>query len=239
MDLQEQDRIVVFLARDQGKKRGVARAAKRKYSRFAGQLQPLAKVEATWFEKEGSELVRISSIELLRTADSLYSDLEGILLGSYLAGTMLEFAQEHEEGDLMYRLLDSTTQALLDGVDRQLAVRFFEAWVLRLAGIFPSPERCPVCDGELEVKGAAVPPSGEALTCRECAAGGWPLSPEAIAFLRRIDHESLRRLSRNPPSAAALAECEEASGRVRRAFLQHELKSYRVLRDTLREVAEP
>ena len=94
----------------------------------------------------------------------------------------------------------------------------FEAWVLRLAGIFPSPERCPVCEGELEVRGAAVPSSGEALTCRECAAGGWPLSSEAIAFLRRIDHESLRRLSRNPPSAAALAECEEASGRVRRAF---------------------
>ena len=52
-DLQDGDRIVTFLTRDRGKVRGVAKGAKRKYSRFAGQLQPLAKVKVTWFEKEG------------------------------------------------------------------------------------------------------------------------------------------------------------------------------------------
>lgn len=214
--------------------RGVARAAKRKYSRFAGQLQPLAKVRATWFEKEGRELASISSIELLRAADRLYQDLEGILHGSYLAGTMLEFAQEHEDSDHMYRLLDSTVEALVAGVDRALAARFFEAWVLRLAGVFPAPGECPSCGGELAAKGAAVPASGEALTCGDCAgAGAQILSAEALAFLSRIGTSRLTRLARRPPSPAVLAECEEASGRVRRSFLQHELKSYRVLRDTL------
>ena len=55
-DLQEKDRIVTLLTRERGKKKGVAPGARRKYSRFAGQLQPLAKVRcagsrrraATW-----------------------------------------------------------------------------------------------------------------------------------------------------------------------------------------------
>jgi DNA repair protein RecO (recombination protein O) len=55
-ELHDRDRIVTFLTREHGKKRGVAQGARRKYSRFAGQLQPLAKVHlggskrstATW-----------------------------------------------------------------------------------------------------------------------------------------------------------------------------------------------
>ena len=47
-DLQDRDRIVTFLTPEYGLKRGVARGARRKYSRYAGQLQLLAKVELTW-----------------------------------------------------------------------------------------------------------------------------------------------------------------------------------------------
>ncbi|HXM70106.1 MAG TPA: DNA repair protein RecO, partial [Thermoanaerobaculia bacterium] len=95
-DLAERDRIVTFLTRERGKKSGVAQGARAPHSRFAGQLQPLAKVQITWFEKPGRDLVRISSVELVRPVHRLQADLEGILLGSYLADHMLEFAQEDE-----------------------------------------------------------------------------------------------------------------------------------------------
>src|SRR5262245_8532413 len=98
-DLQDRDRIVTFLTREHGKKSGVAQGARVKHSRFGGQLQPLAKAQVTWFEKEGRELGRISSVELIRTAHPIQEDLEGILLGSYLADHMLEFAQEGESSD--------------------------------------------------------------------------------------------------------------------------------------------
>ena len=156
-DLHEYDRIVTFLSPEQGKKRGVAQGARRKYSRFGGQLQPLAKVTVTWFEKEGRELVRIRSVELERSASRLQQDLEGILLGSYLADHMLEFAQENEASDLLYRLLDSTLEALMEGVDRPLATRFYEAWMLRLAGIFPAPRECPQCGRGLAGEPAWTP----------------------------------------------------------------------------------
>src|SRR4051795_8015832 len=167
-DLHDRDRIVTFLTREHGKTKGVAKGARVKHSRFGGQLQPLAKVAVTWFAKEGRELGRISSVELVRTAHPLQVDLEGILLGSYLADHILEFAQEEEGSDHLFRLLDSTLEALLAGVDRDLATRYFEAWVLRLAGVFPSPQTCPACGGPFPPEGAILPRTGEALLCFDC-----------------------------------------------------------------------
>jgi len=39
-DLHERDRIVAYLTAEHGQRRGVARGARTKFSRFAGQLQP-------------------------------------------------------------------------------------------------------------------------------------------------------------------------------------------------------
>jgi len=272
-DLQDRDRIVVFLTSERGRLSGVAKGARTKHSRFAGQLQPLAKVRITWFEKEGRELVRISGVDLLRPAMKIQQELEDLMLGSYLAEHVLVFAQENEAAELLYRLLDSTLAALLAGVDRDLAARYFEAWVLRLEGVFPVPTECPGCGrrflapgisgetggGEREEKDAAVgavteavlPSQGEGLVCIECA-GGHPgpppvvspgvlmAGPEVLAFLRRTGRESLVRMAQAPPAPRTLRRSEEIAARVRRTFLQTELKSYRVLQRTLGEPpAEP
>jgi DNA repair protein RecO (recombination protein O) len=233
-DLHDRDRIVTFLTREQGKKKGVAQGAKTKHSRFQGQLQPLAKVQVTWFEKEGRDLGRLSSVELVRPAHRLQEDLDGILTGSYLADHVLEFAQEGEASDLLFRLLDSTLEALIEGVDRDLGARYFEAWVLRLSGIFPSPQACPEC-GRPFVGGAVLPPGGDTLLCFDCGAGGKGgliVGPEALAFLRRIGRESLPSLALEAPGAAVLRQAEELCCRVRRQFLQRELRSYEVIHKT-------
>jgi DNA repair protein RecO (recombination protein O) len=241
-DLHDRDRIVTFLTREQGKKRGVARGARTKHSRFAGQLQPLAKVEVTWFEKEGRDLARISSVELVRPAHRLQEDLDGILTGCYLADHALEFAQENEASELLFRLLDSTTEALVQGVDRDLGARYFEAWVLRLAGIFPPPHACPTCGAPL-AGGAVLPAGGDALLCADCGqgarTGGFRVTPEAVAFLRRIGRESLPAMAAaaagdgaEPPAPAVLRQVEALCARVRRQFLQRELRSYDVIQRT-------
>ncbi|HVT56789.1 MAG TPA: DNA repair protein RecO [Thermoanaerobaculia bacterium] len=244
-DLHERDRIVTFLTREQGKKKGVARGARGRFSRFAGQLQPLAKVQVSWFEKEGRDLMRVTAVELVRPAHRLQADLEGILLGSYLADHVLEFAQENESSDLLFRLLDSTLEALLAGVDRDLAARYFEAWVLRLAGIFPAPHACPLCGAPL-AGGAVLPRGGETLLCFRCGAAGGggelAVGAETIAFLCLIGRLSLPKVAvapTPPPSQAApaaqappLRQVEELCARVRRHFLQRELRSYEVIQKT-------
>jgi DNA repair protein RecO (recombination protein O) len=246
MDLHDRDRIVTFLTREHGKKKGVAKGARTKHSRFGGQLQPLAKVEVTWFEKEGRELGRISSVELMRPAHRLQEDLDGILLGSYMADHMLEMAQEDDPSDHFFRLLDSTLEALLAGVDRDLAARYFEAWVLRLAGVFPPPRFCPSCGRPFEEAeagggaGAVLPPNGETLVCFDCGGrAGFVVGPDVLDFLRRISRESLGGLaetasgtSERPVRAATLRQVETLCARVRRHFLQRELRSYDVIKKT-------
>lgn len=237
-DLHDKDRIVTLLTRERGKVRGVARGARRKYSRFAGQLQPLAKVKVTWFEKEGRDLVRISGVETIRPATRLLDELEDILLASYLAEHAMELAQENEEADLYFRLLDSTVDALLAGVDRDLAARYFEAWILRLAGILPALHECSLCGGPLLPGGAVLPASGEGLLCAGCGEkegvhGALRVSEAALQAVLRFGETRLRRLAGDPPPPEALRNVEELARRVRRTFLQKELKSYDVMRRTL------
>ena len=55
--LNDADRIVVFLTADRGKKRGVAKSARRPRSRFRGALEPLTRASVAYFEKESRELV--------------------------------------------------------------------------------------------------------------------------------------------------------------------------------------
>lgn len=266
-DLAERDRIVTFLTRERGKKSGVARGARARHSRFAGQLQPLAKAQITWFEKPGRDLVRISAVELVRPAHRLQADLEGILLGSYLADHMLEFAQEDESSELLFRLLDSTLEALLAGVNQDVAARYFECWVLRLGGIFPAPDACPRCAAPLTAR-AVLPPGGETLLCPACARGaaagledvpradragradggepgghaggiarvgrtpGLAVGAETLEFLRRIGRCTLPQAGQPAPAARTLRQVEELCARVRRRFLQRELRSYDVIQRT-------
>ena len=65
--LGEADRIVVFLTRDRGKKRGVAKGARRPRSRFVGALEPLTEVRVAYFEKERRELVGLNYAETVRS----------------------------------------------------------------------------------------------------------------------------------------------------------------------------
>lgn len=234
-DLGEYDRIVSFLTPEYGKLKGVAKGARRKYSRFAGQLQPLAKIEVTWLFKEGRELVRLSGLDLLRSIEPLHRDLETLLTGGYIADHVIEFAQENEESRRLYRLLDSTIEAMLLGIDLSLVTRYFEVWVLRLAGVFPVPVECHRCGESILDNGAALPRNGEALVCRNCHQGAEEelVSPEVLAVLLRTRFESLRQMAGAAPDATALAGVEAICRSVRRNFLQRELRSYRVLRQTL------
>jgi DNA repair protein RecO (recombination protein O) len=73
--LGEADRIVVFLTRDRGKKRGVAKGARRPRSRFVGALEPLTHVRVAYFEKEGRELVGLNYAETINSPLALIGSI--------------------------------------------------------------------------------------------------------------------------------------------------------------------
>jgi DNA repair protein RecO (recombination protein O) len=234
--LGEADRIVVFLTRDRGKKRGVAQGARRQRSRFVGALEPLTRGEVQYYERENRELVRINYVEPSRSPLSLAGHRKDAALSyvSYFAELIDEWAQEADPSETLFRLGASALDALAAGAPADTLARYFEYWLLRIQGVYPSLLACPTCGESLE-GGAAVVMRDRIMLCRRCASAhpgaSASLSADAMAFLR-----AARRMTPESVTAAALTlragrELELAHRRLIAAHLDKELKSARVLRE--------
>lgn len=169
--LGEADRIVVFLTRDRGKKRGVAKGARRPRSRFMGALEPLTEARIAYFERERRELVGINYAEPLRSplmligpakagphdrGDAGPHDREDEALGyvEYFAELLDEWAPEADADERLYRLGAAMLEALSAGVPVEPLARYFEYWLLRLQGVYPE-SRGTLSDGALSFLAAS------------------------------------------------------------------------------------
>jgi DNA repair protein RecO (recombination protein O) len=182
--LAEADRIVVFLTRDRGKKRGVAKGARRPRSKFAGALEPMTEVRVAYFEKERRELVGLNYAETIRSplafvgpakaghhegrapafvpgasADKTIAPFDGLEYVGYFAELLDEWAQDADADDRLFRLGVSMLDAFAAGAPAEPLARYFEYWLLRLQGVYPEA-RGSLSDGALGFLAAAraVPP---------------------------------------------------------------------------------
>ena len=135
--LGEADRSVVFLTRDRGKKRGVAKGARRQKSNFLGALEPLTQARVAYFEKEQRELVNLNYSETARSAMS-NGTIETLGCAAYFAELIDEWASESHEDEKLYRLGASMVDALANGVPPEPLSRYFEYWLLSLQGVYPA-----------------------------------------------------------------------------------------------------
>ena len=208
--LGEADRIVVFLTRDRGKKRGVAKGARRQRSRFAGALEPLTEVRVAYFESERRELVGLNYAETVRSPLSLSvsarSGMPGLtgqyFLVEYIAELLDEWAQDSDADDRLYRLGASMLDALTAGAPAEPLARYFEYWLLRLQGVYP------------EQRGA--------------------LSAGALAFLAAARTVPPHDVGTVQAGARALRELEGVHRTLIATHLEKPLKSDRVLRELRR-----
>jgi DNA repair protein RecO len=138
--LGESDRIVVFLTRDRGKKRGVAKNARQSRKRFGGALEPLTHGRVGYFERERRELVRLDYVEPVR---SPLSSGNGEVLGhaGYFAELIDEWSPDADPNETMFRLGASVVEAMVAGVPIDPLARYFEYWVLRLQGVYEADPR--------------------------------------------------------------------------------------------------
>ena len=135
--LGEADRIVVFLTRDRGKKRGVAPNARKSRKRFGAALEPLTEVRISYFEKERRDLVGVNYAEPVRSPMSAASP-EALGYSHYFAELIDEWAAEADVDERLYRLGCSALDALVSGVPVEALARYFECWLLRLQGVYPA-----------------------------------------------------------------------------------------------------
>jgi DNA repair protein RecO (recombination protein O) len=133
--LGESDRIVVFLTRDRGKKRGVAKNARQSRRRFGGGLEPLTCGRVAYMEHERRELVQLRYVEATRSPMSAASG-EALGYVGYFAELIDECAPEADPNETLFRLGASIVDALAEGVPVVPLARYFEYWLLRLQGVY-------------------------------------------------------------------------------------------------------
>jgi len=233
--LGEADRIVVFLTKDRGKKRGVAKGARRPRSRFTGALEPMTRAGVAYYERELRDLVRINYVEPQRSPMAIvdHPETSGSALGhvEYFAELIDEWAPEAQTDERLYRLGTSVIEALAAGIAVEPLARYFEFWLLRLQGVYPTLSACPEC-GSLFDGGAVMPPREHQFLCRRCApaAGGTVVSMNAMRFLKAASAAAPDALQTVPLDAMAARELETAHSRLINLHLEKELKSAKVLR---------
>src|SRR2546430_9095926 len=230
----ERDKLVVFLTPDHGKRKGWAYGARSLRSRFGAALEPLAKVRIVYVEREAEEVVRIESVDLVRSLFPAQQDLVTSIAASYIAETVDTFAQADDPSELIYRLLDRTSEALLAGAAPLRVVAYAEVWMLRLTGILPSLRNCMECHEPLG-RPLRFDARANGFVCAHCAVNNSEVVPNAVAdALDAMARSSVADFAALDVPGEVLFEIRSLAGHIRRHFLGHELKSFEVLAGVVR-----
>jgi DNA repair protein RecO (recombination protein O) len=200
----EADLIVSFFTRDQGRLRGVARAAKRPKNSFGSGLERLTQVRMFYHQKENVELVRLTSCDIVQSQFHLTSDYSCGVALDYFAELCEQLLPPAEPNEKFYRLLGSVLDALRSGTEAEragrlwMALSYFSLWAVRLSGFLPDLRRSEYRlspESQEMAKEMLITPIRD-LTPREWTRAATADLRRALA--REIEHHIERRLVTAP-----------------------------------------
>lgn len=146
--LHEADALVTLFTRAEGKVKGVARAAKKSKRRFGGSLEPMTLVRAYYDDREGRELARIDSCDILSSPLSDAVDYARVVALEHIAETLDELLPDREANDAIFRLATSVLRCLRSG-PIWMPLTYFQLWLVRLVGFLPELGECSACGRSL------------------------------------------------------------------------------------------
>lgn len=193
--LRESDLIVSAFTLEDGKMRGVAHRAKRPKGPWAGALEPLTEITFHHRAREGQELSSLSEPSILRSPYHPSPPLEVNWTLAFLAELVEATTAAHDPDPVLYRLLHSSVDALLEGQDVFTVARYAETWVLRLAGVLPELHSCAGCGQDLRDEGGTWHWSLHGFGCASCLdsernEGGVTAFPSDLDWLERTRRHS-------------------------------------------------
>ncbi len=204
--LSDADKIFLALTADAGLVRGVAKGARRLKSRFGAALEPYTCASLQYFEKEGRELVTLSSAEIQRSYFHLVKSEEIYNALQYISEMTIEFTPPRDPSPVMFRMVKACLEAISEEPEKcDTVLRYFDVWLLRLAGMLPDVKSCGHCGREFELTStsSALPPppppsarpafyrTGEVVYCELCA----PASSRELSSALRSQVISIQKLS--------------------------------------------
>lgn len=230
--LAEADKICVFLTKDMGKVRGVAHGARKVKSRFGSALEPFTEVSLTYFQKEGRELVSISTCEIVRS--HFYSaarDPETAGAFSYMAELLTEFLPDNEANERLYRLVGAVLEAIEKESELALVLRYFETWLLKFSGFFPDLSRCSSCEVAAGAAGPIFLTAEGAPRCEPCSGGrGLAVEPALRRVIKEVFGLHPTAFSRSQIQPEHALQLGAINYQIIRHALERDLRSFKLLK---------
>lgn len=184
--LREADLLVTLFTRVEGKVKGVARAAKKSRRRFGGALEPLTLVRAHYDDREGKELCRLDSCDILESPLSSELDYPRIVALEHVAEMLDELLPDREANDAIFRLAVSVLHELRAG-EIWLPLTYFQLWLVRLVGFLPELNQCLACGRSLNGGRAFYHVLADGLMCEQHKRlASSQLSPESRAMAAQM-----------------------------------------------------
>ena len=188
--LGDTSRIAVLYTREQGLVRGVAKGARAPKSKFAGALEPLSRIEAHLYWKEGRDLQLLASAELVEAWRGGVTDLDRLAHAQAAAEFVDRLVWGEEVHESFYLLLRDALRSAAEAAPESLpAVTLaFQMQAAALLGYRPVLDRCAVCSRPLPENPVFAAERG-GFVCAGCAAGepgAIRLKPGSAATMRGL-----------------------------------------------------
>ena len=235
-DFGEADRLLTLFSRDRGKKRSIAKGARKPQSRKTGHVELF--MRSKFLVAEGRDLDIITQAEMVAAYARLRDDLVRATYAAYAVELLDRFTVEDDPHPDIYELLVSALEAFSADDDVLLAARYYELHLLSLTGFQPRLFNCLSCGEPIVEQDQFFSAELGGLLCPNCRAAdrhAQPVSAVAVKVMRYLQTRSwaaVRELRLRP---TVLHEIERVLHDYLIHILERELKSVDFLHRLRRE----
>ena len=208
----ESDLLINFFSRDLGRLKGVAKGARRSKKRFPNCLDLFSLVSMEFRRGKRGDLYFLDSCRLIHGFPGLRSDYTRILLASYVFELTEVLFPLGVTDKAMFDLLKKCLYMLEHNKGNYPIRSFFEARAMALGGFEIALDRCCHCGRKYSGEGRAVfSARAGGIACQKCLdetqlSPG--LTPESVAFLRKMQNERLDEDEATQLSQGCIGEIE-------------------------------
>lgn len=230
--LGEADQIIVFLTKDYGKVRAVARRSRSAKRQTASYYQPMTLLHAILFGRSSQNLHRINSVDVIQPFRALREDFTLMRCGLYMTELLDAATRDREPVSELFALLRQGLEQLTETSTPDTLLRLFELQLLMLIGYTPQLFACVRCAKDVVEDETAFSPGMGGLVCRSCMTDKQRtvmLSTETLAYLRQGVMSGAEVVPLLPDDAEVCQEIETVLHQHLIARLGRELKSYAFL----------
>ena len=227
----ESDRLLTVYT-PQGKRRVVAKGARKTTSRLAGHIELFTHAQLLLAVGRNLDIVTQSTV--VHDYTRLRGDLKLIGAAYYAAELLDRLTEEEDANPKAFRVLVAALAALDRSETPDLVLRWYELHLLDTLGFRPQLSECVVCQEVLTEDANRFSPTGGGVVCRRCAqtdTAALPMSLGAFKLLRYLQQQPDDVLDRLNLSMAVRNETEQLLRALIRRILERDLKSIAFLEE--------